>query len=446
MRILIAGAGEVGSHLAKMLSNENHDIVVIDPGEEQLRFLGSHYDLLTIQGSATSISKLNEAAVKKVDLFIGVAHSEEVNITSAILAKNLGARKTISRIDNLEYLYPSNQEYFTKLGIDYMIYPEMIAAREVVGLLHQTGTTDIVDFSGGKLFLYVIKLEENAPIVGKTIIESTNEMGNTEYRAVAITRSSETIIPKGNERFMANDIVYVITNKSGIEELMRYSGKENYDIRNIMVLGGSRIGINSARALGDQHNVKLIEIDREKSYQISNSLNNTLVINGDGRDRSLLMEEGLEKMDAFISVTGNSETNILSCLLAKNMGVKKTIAEVENIDYIDLAEDMGIDTIINKKLITASRIYRFTMSEEVSSIKCLTGTNAEVMEFVAQPGSKATKAPISEVNFPDDVIIGGIVRGKSSYIATGDSQIKPNDKVVLFSLPTAINKIAKFFM
>jgi trk system potassium uptake protein len=445
MRIIIIGAGEVGCHLAKMLSNENHDIVVIDPDDDQLRFLGSHYDLLTFQGSGTSINLLQEAGIKKADLFIAVASIEEVNLTSAIVAKKLGAQKTIARIDNLEYLYPSNQELFKNLGIDYMIYPEMIAAREIVGLMHQTGTTDIVDFSGGKLFMYVIRLEENAPIVGKTVGEVTFEIKNIDFRAVAITRNSETIIPKGKDKFLLNDMVYVITQKSGIETLMKYTGKESYEIRNIMILGGSRIGINSARALGDQHNVKLIEFDRSKSYKISNSLNNTLVIYGDGRDRALLMEEGLEKMDAFIAVTGNSETNILSCLLARSMGVKKTIAEVENMDYIDLAEEMGIHTIINKKLITASRIYRFTMSDEVSSIKCLTGTEAEVMEFIAKDGSKATKDTIEKVKFPDDVIIGGIVRGKTSFIAKGDTKIEPGDKVVLFALPSAISKVNKYF-
>jgi len=445
MRIVIAGAGEVGSHLAKMLSNENHDIVLIDTDEEKLRDIGSLYDLMTIHGSATSISLLKDASIKRVDLFLAVTHSEEINITATILGKKLGAKKTIARIDNKEYLNPSNKEIFINLGIDYMIYPEMIAANEVVGLLHQSGSADVVDFSGGKLSMYVLRLNENAPIINKTLAELTNNDKPLEYRAVAITRDTRTIIPRGDDTFEANDHVYVISHQTGIIELLKYTGSENYDINNIMILGGSRIGKGAAAQLGRQHNVKLIEINREKAYTLSNILDTTLVINGDGNNFDLLMQEGLQKMDAFIAVTGNSETNVLSCVLAKQVGVRKTIAEVENIDYIKLAENMGIDTIINKKLITASRIFRFTMTGEVASIKCLTGTEAEVMEFVVKPGSTITDGSLSELDFPKDAIIGGVIRGKSSFIATGDSEIKPNDKVVVFALPSAIPKMAKYF-
>jgi trk system potassium uptake protein TrkA len=426
MRIIIAGAGDVGSHLAKMLTNENHDIVLIDINEEKLRNIGSMYDLLTIHGSGSSISVLNDSNIKKADLFIAVTESEEVNITAAMLGKKLGAKKTIARIDNQEYLYPGNKEIFTSQGIDYLIYPEMIAANEVVGLLHQTGTTDIVEFSGGKLFMYVIRLDKDAPVINKTLRDLTKLSVANDYRAVAITRDTHTLIPRG-------------------DDLMKYSGKKQFDIHNIMILGGSRIGKRAAKQLGKHHNVKLIEIDRQKAYQLSNFLNNVLVINGDGSNVDLLMQEGLSKMDAFIAVTGNSETNVISCMLARQVGVKKTIAEVENIDYIKLAENMGIDTIINKKLITASRIFRFTMSSQISSIRCLTGTEAEVMEFMVKPGSRITETALRDLHFPKDAIIGGIIRGKSSFVARGDTEIKPNDKVVVFALPSAIPKMEKYF-
>lgn len=445
MRIVIAGAGDVGSHLAKMLSSENHDIVLIDIVEDKLRRIGSVHDLLIIHGSTTSISLLNDANIKKADLFIGVTESEQVNITAAVLSKKLGAKRTIARVDNLEYLFLTNKEIFTNIGVDYLIYPEMIAANEVVGLLHQAGITDIVEFSGGKLAMYEIRLDENAPVIGKTLIELTDASKPLDFRAVAITRNTETIIPRGGDQFLINDHVYVITNQSGVEDILEYSGKIQFDINNIMILGGSRIGRQVAKQLGRQHNVKLIEMNREKAYELSNYLEHTLVINGDGSNVDLLIQEGLKKMDAFVAVTGNSETNILSCILAKQMGVKKTIAEVENIDYIKLAENMGIDVIINKKLITASRIFRFTISSEISSIRCLTGTDAEVMEFVVKPGTKITTGPLKDLKFPRDAIIGGVIRGKSSFIADGYSEIKPTDKVVVFALPSAIPKIAKFF-
>ncbi|MBN2349979.1 MAG: Trk system potassium transporter TrkA [Bacteroidales bacterium] len=445
MRIIVAGAGAVGSHLAKMLSQENHDIVLIDPDEDKLRQVGANLDVLTRVGSATSISMLMDADIKRADLFITVATSEETNITAAILGKKLGAKKTIARIDNQEYLYAKYKDHFTSLGIDYLIYPEKIASREIVGLLEQSGSRDVVDFSGGKLTLYAIKLDENAPLIHKTLEEITTDSKKHEFNAVAITRDGNTIIPRGTDKFLPDDLVYVISNQAGVDDLMQYSGKESYAIRNIMILGGSRVGMLTAKELGNHHNVKLIEIDREKSYRLSNMLNNTLVINGDGRDMNLMLEEGLKNMDAFISVTGDSETNILSCVLAKNMGVKKTIAEVENLDYIALAENLGIDTIINKKLITASRIFRFTTSEDVAAVKCLTGTDAEVLEFVVKPDSKITLAPLNQVGLPKDSIVGGIIRGDTSFIANGYTLVKPDDRVVVFALPSAINKLGKFF-
>lgn len=445
MRIILAGAGAVGAHLAKMLSNEYHDITVIDNDPDRLRQIASSNDVLTLEGSATSIGIMKEAGIKKADLFIAVTQAESTNIAAAILGKQMGADKTIARIDNQEYLYSENREMFISLGIDYMIYPEKIAAREIVGLLSQTSTSDVVDFSGGKLHLYAFKLEGNAPIINKSLIDITDPDMALEYRAVAITRDGNTIIPRGKDRFQVGDLVYVISNKGGVKNLIRYTGKENYEVRNIMILGGSRIGIRAARDLGDQHYVKLVERDREKSYKISNALDNTLVINGDGSDVELLKQEGLSKMDAFVAVTGNSETNILSCLLAKRMGVKKTIAEVENIDYISLAEHIGIDTIINKKLIAASRIFRFTMSTEVSSIKCLTGTDAEVMEFVAKPDSLVTRGKLKDVEFPPDAIVGGIIRERKGFIARGNSQIMEGDHVVVFALPSAVSVVGKFF-
>ncbi|MFO7655509.1 MAG: Trk system potassium transporter TrkA [Bacteroidales bacterium] len=445
MRIIIAGAGEVGSHLAKMLSQENHDIILVDPDEEKLKRISSNLDVMTRAGSSTSISLLTDCDIKRSDLLISVTTSEDTNITTSILGKKLGVKKTIARIDNQEYLFPKYIEFFTNLGVDYMIYPEKIASRELISMLEQTGSIDLVDFDRGKLTLFAIKLDEEAPIINKSLMETARDLKKQDYRAVAISRNGKTIIPRGSDIFLAGDIIYVISNTEGIPELMEYSGKEKIEIDNIMILGGSRIGTLAAKELGNQHNVKLIEINREKSYRLSNMLDNTLVINGDGRDLNLLVEEGLKNMDAFIAVTGDTETNILSSVLASKLGVKKTIAEVENIDYIVLAENMGIDTIINKKIITASRIFRFTTSESVSSVKCLTGTNAEVVEYLAKEGSKITKAPLNQSGFPKDSIIGGIIRNDNSFIANGYTIIQPGDKVIVFALPSAIGKLGKFF-
>ncbi len=445
MKIVIAGAGEVGSHLATMLSGNSHDIVVIDDEQKLLDEISGMADVVTIEGDCTTFATLKKASVRKADLFIAVNHEENINIISAMLAKQLGARKSIARIDNNEYLEPNNKEIFINMGIDYLFYPEKVAAREVINLLGNTATTEYVDFSGGKLVLVVFKLDSSSPLVDKTLIQVTSDRENLPYRTVAISRAGETIIPRGDDVFQEHDTIYVITNQESVHAVMEFSGKSNVEINNLMILGGSRIGVRIATELQDQVNVKLVDYNAEKAYKLAETLEKTLIINEDGRNTDSMLEEGLTNMDAFVAVTGRSETNILAALLAKRMGVKKVIAEVENLNYINLAESMGIDTIINKKLITASNIFRFTMSTDVQAIKCLTGSDAEVLEFIVKPNSPATKAKIRELDFPRDAMIGGIVRGDKIFIAVGDMEINAYDRVVVFALPDAISRIGKYF-
>jgi trk system potassium uptake protein len=444
-QIIIAGAGEVGKYLAKMLTKENHDIIVIDTSAERLAELSAQYDLLTIVGSSSSFVSLENAKVKTADLFIAVTRSKEVNLLSAILAKRLGAKKTIARVDNLEYIHPLRKLHFINMGIDRMIYPEKIAAKEIVSLIRQTGTTQIFEFSGGKLKLFVVNLEDTAPIVNKTLREATSMSKSTEYRAVAITRGNETIIPSGDDVMLPGDQVYVITSPEGINNLLKYSGKEIEKIERIMILGGSRIGQKVAKELSSDCKIKIIELSEQKSLEIADNLDKCLVIHGDGRNMDLLIEEDISQMDAFIAVTGDSETNILACSLAKKFGVKRTIAEIENFDYFDIAQKMGIESIVNKKLSAAAHIYTFTMDAKVSSIKCLTGTDAELLEFVVNKNAKITLGKLKDINFPEDAIIGGVIRDGKSYIAKGDTHIKAGDKVVVFALPSSLQKVEIFF-
>ncbi len=445
MRIVIGGAGEVGTHLAKMLSNENHEIIIIEPEETRLKPIEYSMDVLTYHGSATSIKILQEVLQKKTDLFIALTHSEDTNITSAILAKRFGAIKTIARIDNLDYLEHTTLEFFKALGVDSLIYPELIAAREVLGLLQETGTTEYMEFSGGKLSMFVQKLDENAPILNKSLEEISIINKTDKYRAVAIKRNDKTLIPRGNEQFQAGDIVFVISTREGIDEMMKSSGKESFEAKSIMILGGSRIGKHVALYMQKNCEVKLIDISIDKCEALAEILDSTLIITGDGRNFSLLEQEGASKMDAFIAVTGNSETNILSCLLAKKMGVKKTIAEVENMEYIHLAENSGIDTIINKKISAASRIFRHTTNLNVTQVKYMAGTDAEVLEFNVPANAKITRGTLRSLDFPKDAIVGGGTRDGEPFIATGDTIIKANDKVVVFTLPSAYDRLTKFF-
>ena len=444
MKIVIAGAGEMGSHLARMLSGNGHDITIIDSDQKLLSEVGSLADVITVEGDSTTFAVLREASVRKCDLFIAVNHEENDNVVAAMLAKKLGARKSIARIDNNEYLEPNNKEMFIDMGIDYLFYPEKVAAREVINLLGHTSTTEYVDFSSGKLSLVVFRLEPASPLVGQVLTGFADETP-LSYRTVAITRGGQTIIPREGEQFMEGDMVYVIARQDAVKEVMEFSGQSNIEIKNMMILGGSRIGIRIATELQDEVNIKLVDYNADKAYRLAEMLDKTLIINEDGRNTDTMMEEGLANMDAFVAVTGRSETNILAAMLAKRMGVKKVIAEVENMNYINLAESIGIDTIINKKLVTASNIFRFTMSTDVQAIKCLTGSDAEVLEFIVKPNAPAVKSRIKDLGLPEDTIIGGIVRGDKVFIAVDNMEINPYDRVVVFAMPASVGKVGYFF-
>ena len=445
MRIIIAGAGEVGTHLAKMLSNENHEIILIDPDDERLKPIESTLDVLTFHGSSTSINILKDALQKKTDLFIAVTHSEDTNIISSLLAKKFGALKTVARIDNLDYLEHSTIEFFKIIGVDSLIYPELIAAREVLMLLQETGATEYMEFSGGKLSMFVQKLDRNAPIINKSLEEISVTNKTDKYRAVAIKRFDKTIIPRGKEHFKPGDLVFIISTPDGIDEIMKTSGKESFETKSMMILGGSRIGKHVAFYMQKKCVVKLIDSDPAKCENLAELLDNTLIINGDGRNFELLEQEGISEIDVFVAVTGNSEINILSCLLAKKMGVKKTIAEVENMEYIHLAENSGIDTIINKKISAASRIFRHTTNLNMTQVRFMAGTEAEVIEFTVPSDAKITRGTLRSMDFPVDAIVGGGTRDGVPFIATGDTIIKENDRVVVFTLPSAYERLTKFF-
>ncbi|MFA5849655.1 MAG: Trk system potassium transporter TrkA [Bacteroidales bacterium] len=448
MKIIIAGAGDVGSHLAKMLSNEYHDLTIIDNDETRLNHVAENYDVVTVFGSPTSIKTLSLAGAAHADLFIAVspAQEQDVNIISALLAKKMGSAKVTARINNDEYLQNENKLLFTEMGIDLLFYPEKIASHEIIDLLKQTGTSEFMDFSGGKLQLIVFRLDDGAPLIDKTMTEVAILNEDAPYRAVAVSRDGTTIIPRGSTKFKEHDLVFAISKRSGVQEVMSYSGKNNIAVKRLMIVGGGRIGEMVAKKLENTVDyIKLIEQKMERCEVLTERLSKTLVINGDARNTDLLIEEDVNDFDAFVAVTSNSETNILSCVMAKKMGVAKTIAEVENLDYIKLAEGMGVDAVINKKLITASRIFRFTLSNKVQSIKCLNGSDAEILEFIVNPNSAITKDKIRNLGFPKDAIIGGVIRGNHSYIALGDTEIKPYDRVVVFALPTALKKVNRFF-
>lgn len=443
MKVVIAGAGEVGTHLARMLSSEDHDIILMDDSPAKLSKISNDVDLMTISGSAHSFHDLKQTGLAKADLFIAVTPFEERNVLACSMASYLGVGRTIARINNSEYLKERYRAKLNNMGIHELIYPESLAAKEIIASVKQTGTRQLIEFSHGKLLLLGIKVREDAPILNKTFEELAQE--NEQLLVVAINRENKTIIPKGTDFIKNGDIVFFISTRAEQQHVFELTAKKTFEVKNIMFLGGSRIAQKAIEKLGDQYRIKVIESDIEKGKKVADGHENALVINGDCRNLKLLKDEGLEKMDAVVATTGNSETNILSCHLAKTVGVRRTVAEVENLPFMGLAENMNIGSIINKKLIAASYIYRFTLNAAISKVKCLTASDAEVFEFIAKANAKITQKPVKDLGFPDEAKIGGIIRGDKGYIANGDTEIKEGDKVVVFTLPSGIKKLEKFF-
>lgn len=445
MKIIIAGAGAVGTHLAKLLSREKQDIILMDEDEEKLGRMGNNFDLMTVNVSPTSISGLKEAGVAGADLFIAVTPNESQNMTACMLATNLGAKKTVARIDNYEYLLPKNKEFFAKLGVDSLIYPEMLAAKDIVDAVKMSWIRQWWEFAGGALVLLGTKMRETAEILDVPLYELGGR--NIPFHIVAIKRGNETIIPRGDDTIRLHDIVYFTTTKKYIPYIRKIAGKENYaDIRNIIIMGGSRIAVRTVQILPEYMRTKIIENDINRCNRLSELVDDdVMIINGDGRDMELLTEEGIKNTEAFVALTGSSETNTLACLAAKRMGVTKTVAEVENIDYISMAESLDIGTVINKKFIAASHIYQMMLDADVSNVKCLTFANADVAEFTVKQGARITRSQIKDMGLPKGATIGGLIRNGEGILVTGNTLIQENDHVVVFCLGMMIKKLERFF-
>jgi len=449
MKIIIAGAGEVGFHLAKLLSFESQDITLIDNNKVNLEYADTHLDIRTVKGDATSIKILNEAQIKGADLVVSVTSSETTNITICVLAKQLGAKRTVARISNTEFIENKDELGFVKFGIDELISPESLAAKEIELLINQSAFNDTFQFDDGKLTMVGFKLSKNAPFVGKTVKEAANIFPKLHFIPIAIQRfgTQYTLIPRGDTQFREGDQVYFITTEDGVQELYKLTGKVKQEIKNVMILGGSKIGRHTAMVLSAaKFNVKLVEKDPTKAFELADEMSKVLVINGDGRNVGLLEEENIHDMDAFIAVTGNSETNIMSCLVAKSKSVKKTISLVENMDYFQLSHSIGINTLINKKLLAANNIFRYVRKGEVVAMTKLNNMNAELLEFIVNDKSKVCNKKIADIDLPRSTIIGGVVREREGIIALGDFLIREGDRVVVCSLPRSIHKVEKLFL
>lgn len=443
MKIVIAGAGEVGIHLAKMLSREELDVILIDTNSEVLYEIENNYNLIAVEGDPTSFKTLREAGVDNADLFVAVTPHESRNIIACTIASSLGATKAVARVDNYDYLRPDARKHFRSIGVDDLIYPELLAAEEVLLAMKHTWARSWFELHNGALILIGVKLRENSTLLNRKLFEFSQY--NNIFHIAAIKRHNHTIIPRGNDEMMMGDIVYFTTTKEYIEMIRKLCGKENVNVKNIMILGGSRIAIRIAAEMGDSAHIKLFEIDREKGLKLAGKMTNTTIIQGDARDEELLSEEGIANTDMFIALSDSSETNILACLTAKQLGVPRTVAEVEDIQYIAVAENMNIGTIINKKLLAASHIFQLLLDSDESNAKCLALADAEVIELIARPGSKITSKPIKELNLPTNMTLGGVIHNGVGTIVTGNTVIEAGDRVLVFCLDAALNKMDKWF-
>jgi trk system potassium uptake protein TrkA len=446
MKIIIAGAYAIGTYLAQLLSRNRYDITLIDDNEENLEKLGRDYDLLTMTASPTSIRAMREAGVDHADLFIAVTLDENKNILACTLARQLGAKRTVAKVDTYEHVSEESTELFKQLGISSLIYPEGLAAKDIINGLKMSWVRQRWDVHDGALVMLGIKLREGCEILDKPLREISGP--DDPFHVVAIKRDIETIIPGGNDELKLNDLAYFMTQKNYIPYIRKIVGKEHYvDVKNVMVMGGGTTAVRVINTMPEYMNTKLIE-KSEQRCEVLNDLfdsEDVLVINGDGRDMSLLVEEGIRSTQAFVALTDNTETNILACLSAKRMGVRKTVAMVENIDYASMAESLDIGTIVNKKVIAASHIYQMMLDANVHNVKFLMTANADIAEFIPVQGSKVTQKPVKDLNIPRGMTIGGIVRGNEGFLVSGNTQIEAGDSVVVFCHNVDMKKIEKLF-
>ena len=446
MKIIIAGAYAIGSYLAQLLTRNNYDITLLDDVSENLDKLGRDFDLLTIEASPTSIKALKMAGVQQTDLFIAVTPNEDTNITACSLAKTLGAKRTVAKVDKYEYVDSENIRVFKEMGIDSVIYPEMLAAKDIINGLKMSWVRQRWDVHGGALVMLGIKIRESCEILNRPLREICGP--DDPFHIVAIKRGEETIIPGGNDVLEVLDLAYFMTTKNYIPYIRRIVGKEHYvDVKNVMIMGGGTTAVRTVNTMPEYMDAKIIEKDPERCEHLNEEFENedTLVINGDGRDVALLTEEGIRSTQAFVALTNNAETNILACLTAKRMGVRKTVASVENIDYVNMAESLDIGTIVNKKVIAASHIYQMLLDANVQNVKFLMTSNADIAEFVPVQGSKVTRKPVKDLGLPRGMTIGGLVRGETGMLVSGNTIIEPGDSVVVFCHGVDIKSIEKLF-
>jgi trk system potassium uptake protein TrkA len=447
MRIIVLGAGEVGFDVAQMLSRENHDVVVIDEVAGPLENVRSRLDVLTIQGNGTTVSVLKQAGVDICDMIIAVTSVDEVNVIACMVASRMGAGITIARVRSGELSHDEAVLKPEDLGIDHIIHPEESTADEIVRLIRRTSATDILSLADNDLQLVGIRLGDSSPTLYRSLEELAAEAPRLAFRVMGINRGLRTIIPRGKERLYLNDQVFALVRPGDFADLASLFGKSDAKLQNVMILGGSAVGERVAAALSadKQVRVKLIEPDRANAERLAGELNHVLVIHGEESDIDLLAIEGITDMDAFVGVKDDEASNLVTCLIAKHLGVPKAIAMLSTAAYLPISQRIGIDAAVNKKRAIASEVLRFLRGKHVLSHATVPGLDAEILELQAVESSPIAGKPLKEMTVPDGVLIGAVMRPNGTEVARGDTVITAGDRVIVFGLPGTIDKVLKLF-
>ncbi len=457
MNIIIVGAGAVGTHLARLLSKENMSVVLIDESEEKLSKMNSDLDIMTLNVLPTSIKGLRDAGVSKADLFIAVTPHESENLTCCMLAKQLGAKRTVARVDNYEYMRPDSHVLFERMGIESLIYPEYLAGKEIADSSRYSWVRQWWEFNDGDLVLFSVMMHDGNPMSGHEISNVNNQlvgrtlkqigMAGHKFHVVAIKRNGETVVPYGDEHILPRDMVFFMTTRDQVENIRHLVGKDDYpNVHHVMIVGGGKLSVRAAWALPEDMRVKIIEPDTERCEELGRLLKtSTLVINGEGHDMELLRDEGFDRLEAFMSLTDNDEENILACVAARRKGIRKTIAQVENLDYLEMAEELDVGTVINKKMIAASHIYQLLLKADVDNVKMLTVADADVAEFVVKRDARVTRNPIMKLGLPHGVNIGGVIRDGKGMLVQGNTVLQEGDRVVVFCIGSSLKQLDRYF-
>jgi len=443
MKIIIVGAGEVGFYIAQRLSEENQNVVLIDKDPQKIKRITEKLDVQALLGGGTSPQVLREAGIREADMLVAAADSDEVNLISCLMAKNLNPYMLkVARIRSPEYL--EEEELFGQdlLGIDRVINPESEMVETILSVMEAPGASEVIDFVGGRVKLIGITISEDSSFAGQKLM-SLRGMEETLLIG-AIARGDEVLIPRGDDIIQADDLVYVVVRHDEMDGILKLFNPREQALRSVIIVGAGQTGTALATAL-DQTKVKarIIDKDTERCTHLAEKLERVIVINGDGTDKDLLREENVEDVDLVVAITGDEESNVLISLLSKGLGAKRAITRISKLSYIPLVSAIGIDTVVSPRLSAVRAILQHIRRGKIVSVAPLKGEHAEAIEAEALETSDIVNVPLADVKFPKGAIIGAIVRDEEVIIPRGDSIIRPKDRLIIFALQPIIPKLEK---